>query len=196
MPSSSDKLFAIVEAQLGFFTCGQAVACGYPTSNHVYHLKTGAWRRELRGIYRLARFPAMEDAQYALWTLWSRNREGSPQGVFSHGTALSLFELSDVMPQKLHMTVPPHFRRNSAIPKILVLHRGRLSSDDVESRQGYSVTRPLRTVVDLLQDGGVSGDHLRQALQQALARGLVTRKELHDHPQRNALNTLLGGEQI
>ena len=39
-----------------------------------------------------------------VWQLWSRNRQGEPQGVFSHATALSLHELSDVMPAKLHMS--------------------------------------------------------------------------------------------
>ena len=58
---------------------------------------------------------------------------------------------------------------------------------EVESRQGYSGRRPLRTVLDLVRDGGVSEDHLQQALRQALARGLVTRKELHDHPEKDAL---------
>jgi len=46
-----------------------------------------------------------------------------PEGAYSHDTALSLHELSDIMPSKLHMTVPREFRRNSRIPEILVLHR-------------------------------------------------------------------------
>jgi predicted transcriptional regulator of viral defense system len=42
--------------------------------------------------------------------------------VYSHHTALSLYDLSDLNPSKLHMTVPMDFRRNSEIPGILVLH--------------------------------------------------------------------------
>jgi hypothetical protein len=44
----------------------------------------------------------------------------------SHDTALSLHELSDIMTSKLHMTVPKHFRRNSLIPEVLLLHRADL----------------------------------------------------------------------
>jgi len=191
MRDKTERLYAIVEAQQGYFTSGQAVTCGYPTSNHVYHLRSGTWKREYRGIYRLARFPVAEDAQYVMWSLWSRNRQGSPQGVYSHQTALALFDLSDLMPRRLYMIVPPEFRRNAPVPDVLVLHRGRLAPSEIEARAGYRVTRPLRTITDLLKEAAVSGDYLRQALQQALERGLITSLELEKHPLTERLNKLL-----
>jgi predicted transcriptional regulator of viral defense system len=42
--------------------------------------------------------------------------------VYSHQTALSLFDLSDLMPSRLHMTVPPGFRRSAPIPGAIILH--------------------------------------------------------------------------
>lgn len=190
-----DRLYIIAERQQGYFTAAQAVVCGYPTSSHVYHLNAGSWRREYRGIYRLTRFPLADDAQYVLWTLWSRNRRGVPQGVYSHQTALALFELSDLMPRRLHLTVPPNFRRRSQIPDILVLHRGCLVPEDYEERHGYRVTRPLKTVTDLLAGAHVSKEHLRQALEQGLTSGLITRTELEQHPQCEELKHLVAGKQ-
>lgn len=195
MNSKADKLYGLAEGQQGYFTAGQAVACGYPTSSHVYHLKRGSWLREGRGIYRLARFPASDDGQYVRWSLWSRNRQGVPQGVISHQTALALFDLSDLMPALIHMTVPPGFRRNSAIPKILVLHRGDLAGGDIEARQGYRVTRPLRSVADLLDAPAVSPGHLRQALSEGLERGLISRAEMEAHPRAKDLKRLLRKER-
>lgn len=191
MSAREHDLYALAETQQGYFTTAQAVACGYPTSNHGYHLKAGGWKRVHRGIYRLVRFPQSADEQYVLWSLWSRNRQGIPQGVYSHQTALTLFELSDVMPARLHMTVPPGFRRSAAIPDVLALHRDVIASNDVESHHGYSVTRPLRTLSDLLKEGRLSMDHLRLAACQALARGLVTRSEVEAHPAAPALKKLL-----
>lgn len=191
MKSKADRLYGLAESQQGYFTSGQAVACGYPTSSHVYHMKTGSWLREGRGIYRLARFPESDDGQYVRWALWSRNRQGVPQGVVSHQTALALFDLSDLMPDRIHMTVPPGFRRNSAIPEVLVLHLGELAEGDVEVRQGYRVARPLKAVVDLLDDPAVSPGHLRQALNEGLERGLITRAEMEAHPRAKALKQLL-----
>jgi predicted transcriptional regulator of viral defense system len=193
MSDKTNKLFTVAERQQGYFTAAQAVVCGYPTSSHVYHLKAGSWQRDFRGIYRLTRFPRTDDAQYALWSIWSRNRQGAPQGVYSHETALALFELSDLMPRRLHMTVPPDFRRNAAVPEILVLHKARVDEEEIEERQGYAVTKPIRTLADLLTADTVSPDHLRQALKEALKRGLITRHEIEGHPLRRDLENLHRG---
>jgi hypothetical protein len=90
---------------------------------------------------------------------------------------LSPYELSDLNPAKLHMTVPTHFRRNSAIPRILVLHYADLADEDVQSVQGFKRTRPLRTILDLIEADTVERAFLRQALRQALDRGLINRHQ-------------------
>lgn len=195
MNVSETNLFRLAEIQQGYFTTKQAIACGYITQNHRYHVLVGAWIREQRGIYRLARFPFSPDGQYVLWSLWSRNRREIPQGVFSHQTALSIHELSDVMPANLHLTVPPRFRRNSTQPNVIRLHRAVIPACDVEQRQGFMVARPLRTIADMLKAGTEARDHMRQALQQAMARGLVTRLEISNHPERESIESLLKGSR-
>jgi hypothetical protein len=69
-------------------------------------VQVGNWIREHRGIYRLALFPMADRPDLVLWALWSRNRAEETEGVYSHQTALSLYELSDLNPSKVHMTVP------------------------------------------------------------------------------------------
>jgi len=86
------------------------------------------------------------------------NRAGETEGVYSHQTALGIHELSDVNPAQLHLTVPITFRRRAKAPKILVLYRVNLDQKDVEQRQGFVVTRPLRTIADLAADDSVSRD--------------------------------------
>lgn len=194
MTRNQQRLYETAEAQAGYFGYRQAIECGYSSPTHVYHVGTGAWIREYRGIYRLARFPAAPDGHYALWTLWSCSRDGEPQGVYSHQTALSIHELSDVMPSKLHMTVPLRFRRNAAVPKILILHKDDLPSADVERRHGYAVVKPLRAIADLLREGKESRDRLRQALSEGMGRGVIARTELARHPDSKALEKLLKGD--
>ena len=181
---SQNQLFEIADRQQGFFTAKQAEECGYKRSNFHLKLASGEWTQEERGIYRLARYSVTDRPELVLWSLWSRNIEDVPQGVWSHNTALDIHELSDVMPAKMHMTVPLNFRRRKEPPKLLCLHRADLEVSDVEDGQGYKVTIPLRTIIDCVAEGTVADNFIAQAVQQALNRGLVLESEIEALKQR------------
>jgi predicted transcriptional regulator of viral defense system len=185
------ELFAIAEAQQGLFTARQAIEVGFDKKNHSYHVKVGNWKRAHRGIYQLVRYPISNDSEYALWSLWSCDKNGGPQGVFSYDTALSINELSDLNPSKMHMTVPPSFRRRE-IPEILVLHKGELKPQEIEERSGFRITKPLRAIVDLLLANSVSRDFLIQALTEGLQRGLISQREIEKAHLNDTERTLLG----
>ena len=183
---AAKRLYEIAEDQQGFFTTKQAKAAGFAENTHPYHVQAGNWIREHRGIYRLASFPRGERPDLMLWSLWSRNRGETPQGVYSHETALSLYDLSDVMPAKLNMTVPKSFRRNSETPRVLVLHFADLSQRDIGVVHGVRITKPMRTILDLLDRGDVPLATLRQALREGLRRGLIHRSEIAEARKRFA----------
>ena len=94
----------------------------------------------------------------------------------------SLYDLPDLNPAKLHMTVPTDFRRSSDIPGILVLHYADLPESDVQTAQGFKFTRPLRAILDLIEAGTVERNFIHQALRQAVDRGLIIRQQLRDTP--------------
>jgi predicted transcriptional regulator of viral defense system len=183
------RLHEIAQSQQGFFTTKQAIRAGFADKTHSYHVNAGNWIREHRGIYRLADYPTPERPDLMLWYLWSQDRQEQPEGTYSHDTALSLHELSDIMPSKLHMTVPREFRRNSRIPEILVLHRAQLDPSEVQEVHGVRVTRVLRTIMDLLRSGHVDRSQLKLAVEEAIRRGLIARGEIdrmpHDKLQRS-----------
>lgn len=189
--STNKSLYQVAEIQQGYFTTKQAKLAGYAENTHPYHVHAGNWIREYRGIYRLTNFPPSPQADLVKWSLWSRNRSDIPQGVYSHLTALSIYDLSDVMPSKLHMTVPYSFRRNSSIPPILILHKAAVNDQDVEQMTGFRATRPLRTIMDLLEENKTSPHIIRQALEQALQRGLISRSAIRQLPDNEPLLTLL-----
>jgi hypothetical protein len=175
---SLNALYEIAEGQQGLFTARQATQLGFKLGSQHHHVKMGNWIRLHRGIYRLARFPQGDQVQMVLWHLWSQNRAGEPQGVYSHQTALSTYELSDLMPAKLHLTVPPTFRRNAAIPKVLVLHWAGLKSSDIETMHGFRATRPFPTILTLAREAATAPDLLEQALAEGRRRGLIRLNEL------------------
>ncbi len=186
---AEETLFQTAELQQGYFTTQQAIASGYQDATHPYHVKTGNWDREWRGIYRLSRYPLTDDGQYVLWSLWSKNRKNVIEGFYSHETALSIFELSDIMPSKLNMTVPKKFRRHSKIPEILILHRKNVSLEEIELRAGYGVTKPGRTIVDIIQDESVSLDIVKQAYTEAKKRGLLQDSDFEQYKKNKKLFT-------
>ncbi|SCA64133.1 Uncharacterized protein SCG7086_CE_00070 [Chlamydiales bacterium SCGC AG-110-P3] len=179
---NKDQLFDIADRQQGYFTAMQAQASGIPRSNFHRRLASGEWIREQRGIYRLARYPVTDRPELVIYSLWSCDRKGNVQSVWSHETAMDIHDLSDVMPGKMHMTVPRGFRKGTSIPKVLHLHYDKLDDSDVELRQGYRVTTPLKTLIDVAEEGRVSPDLIAQGLEQAFQRGLITRRGVTEAP--------------
>lgn len=172
-------LLALAAEQGGYFSAQQARAIGYGYDDQHYHVSQGHWLKVARGLYRLQGYP-----QPAAWdlielTLLSADRTGTPQLVFSHETALALHELSEVNPAVLHATVPPGFRKH--LPLEVELYHARLSEDEWEAREGYRVTTPLRTLLDIAASPR-SWPFLEDAVRQALARGLMRRAQLLTAP--------------
>jgi hypothetical protein len=116
--------------------------------------------------------------------------------VYSHQTALSLHELSDVNPAKLHMTVPPRFRRNGEVPGILVLHRRIVPPRDIQIAQGFRFTRPLRTILDVVETGTVEPAFVRQVVRQAFDRGLIMRSDLRKANLSDPAKKLIDGRSL
>jgi predicted transcriptional regulator of viral defense system len=169
------RLFEIADGQQGYFTTKQAKAAGFAENTHPYHVKVGNWIRDYRGIYRLAMYPITEFPHYALWALWSRNRDDEIQGVLSHHTVFSFYDLSDLNPAKIHMTVPTNFRRSGEIPGVLRLYYADLPESDVRTSQGFKLTTPMRAILDLIEAGTVELNFIHQAIIQAVGRGIIPR---------------------
>ena len=189
-------LTTLAVAQGGYFTSKQAAAIGYTAPKRNYHVHVGNWVRERRGIFRLSTQPLPMRPDLILWWLWSRNRQDEPQGVYSHQTALSLHELTDAMPSRLHMTVPKTFRRSAAIPKSVVLHIADLPPSDIEQIDGVPATKALRTMIDVAVSGEVPLADLQLAFAEATRSGKITRAEIAaaktEAAQRNVLRLLQG----
>jgi predicted transcriptional regulator of viral defense system len=179
------KLYLIAEKQLGYFTAKQAISAGYQPKNHAYHTRCGHWIREYRSIYRLAHFPHSAESEMVLWALWSRNRQDVPEGVYSHETALNLYDVGDAMPAKLHMTVPIKFRKSADIPPVLILHRAKLSAGDIQQNSGYAVTTPFHTILDL-KAASTPKNIIDQAIREFRSRGLLTERDMASFAERNA----------
>ena len=166
----ADQLYELAEGQQGYFTSADAKKLGYDYPHQHFHVRQGNWIRVDHGIYRLKKFPAAAHEDLMRWWLWSRKK-----GVMSHETAAALYELGDLLPPKVHLTVPLNFRRKPG--KGLVLHRAYIRVTEIDRRDGLPVTKPLRTILDLARSH-LDEERLSAVTKDALQKGLVSRKEL------------------
>jgi hypothetical protein len=143
------RLRLVADAQAGYFTATQASSAGYADSVHGYHVANGDWERPVRGVYRLSDVPLPAWPELPIWSLWTRGRDGEPQGVYSHETAMVIHGLRERRDGPLHMTVPRTFRKNCEIPALLTLHKADLAEDEIEQRAGFTVTTLRRTLADM-----------------------------------------------
>lgn len=168
------KLAEIAHAQGGYFTSKQAKEAGYGYSHLDYHVGAGNFERAGHGLYRIASIPLSDHDDLLRATHWSRDRKGRPQAVISHDTALLHYDLSDLLPHAIHVTVPPGFRKQP--PPGYAIHRALLAPGDFEESAGFRVTKPMRTLVDAA--GSVSIEEFEKALSDAIDRGLVAKSEV------------------
>lgn len=171
-------LYQTANGQGGYFTAKQAAAAGYGKRHVDYHLKAGNFERIGHGLYRLPTIPVSEHDEFIRLSLWSRGRDDEPRAVVSHESALTLHDLGDLIPRKVHLTVPAAFRK--VHPKNCALHRAALAAADITAWTGFKITTPRRTLLDAAESDSVPTEQLHNAVATALERGLVRRQQLFD----------------
>ncbi len=174
MPGRNFKtLYEIAEDNYGFVTVAEARRAGIRPQRLVEMARRGALRREGFALYRLDPFPAHELDSYRKATLWPYPVEG----VLSNETALDLYELSDVNPAKIHVTVPAAYRiRRREVPKLYVLHHDDLDARDITRYEGLPIVTVAKAIRQCDQ-AHARRDLLRQALEEGKRRGLLSRAE-------------------
>lgn len=168
--SRPDRLYVLAETQGGYFTSADAKSLGYDYPHQHFHVKRENWVRVGQGIYRLKNFPSTGHEDLIRWWLWSRKK-----GAISHESAAAVYDLGDVLPAKTHLTVPPDFRKKAAAG--VVLHKALLGEKDAEMREGFRVTTPLRTILDLAR-GHLDQERLTAVVKDAVRKGLLERRTL------------------
>src|SRR5437879_6289777 len=135
--------------QGGYFTAEQARVHGVSRQLLDHHVRAGRFERIRRGLYRVSGFPTGEhDDIRERWLA-----VGPEKAVVSHQSALVMHDLSDNIPNAVHVLVrrPDRGLRR---PAGVVVHT---TNDDhpipTVWREGIAVTHPARSLV------GSAGEH-------------------------------------
>jgi predicted transcriptional regulator of viral defense system len=167
-------LFDLASGQTGYFTARQAHTCGFSRSLLSHHARTGRFVRFQRGVYRLRDYPS--SAREHVVAAWLA--AGKDVAVVSHDSALDLLDLSDVIPDAVHLTVPRSQRSLPRIAGVKVHTTDRaIGPEDRWVRDGVVVTSAARSIVDAAERGA-DPDQVGLAVAQAIERGLASAAEL------------------
>jgi predicted transcriptional regulator of viral defense system len=170
-----DGLYRQAESQAGYFTAQQALEAGMDRSTLRHHARPGGrYERVRRGLYRLRHFPTSPHEH--VMAAWLPLRDSG--AIVSHESALELHDLSDVIPDAVHVTVPRSergLRRRDGV-RLHTAHQPP-TKKEVQSVAGLPVTDPARSIVDSLESGA-QPEQIEMAIHQALGRGLTTPRRL------------------
>jgi predicted transcriptional regulator of viral defense system len=170
-----EGLWAFALGQGGYFDRRDALSFGVSDHTLQHHAAAGRVERVFPGVYRLRIAPISPVDDYLQAWVWTNYR-----GAISHESALALYDLADMLPTKVHVTVPRPFHRTSAPFQV---HLGPLPEHEVQQYSGVRVTAPARSIVDAAAWGG-DPTQIVKAVHEAMARGITTAAALRSASTR------------
>jgi predicted transcriptional regulator of viral defense system len=160
-------------AQDGYFTSRQARDAGFSPQLLAHHVRSGRYEHIRRGLYRLRGYPGSSQEEVrAKWLA-----VGADRAVVSHESALDLHELTDVIPNSVHLLVERDDRGIRPLQGVTLHTTKALGPSEVVSRRGIRVTDPVRSILDAAT-AGAAPEQIEMAVRQALHEGLTTRRSL------------------
>ena len=164
--------------QRGYFDATQARAHRVSRQLLDHHVRNGRYERVRRGLYRITGFPSTEhDDIREKWMA-----VGMDKAVVAHASALALLDLSDHLPDRVHLLVPRRHRGLRRPAGVVIHTRGDDERVETVWRDGMPITAPARTIVDVLDQ--LQPEQAAITVRQALVRGLVTQRQLRDEAAR------------
>jgi predicted transcriptional regulator of viral defense system len=168
--SGLERLLEIAAHQRGFVTTRNAAAAGVDPVQLRKLAQRGRLERCAQGLYRLVAFPHQENDELMRAALWADGR-----GVISHQSALRLWDLADVNPARVDVTVPAPYRpRRKGGGQYRVWVRP-LDPQMIDYVAGIPVVIPERAVIDAAQTG-LQRRFVEQAIRTARERKLFGRE--------------------
>jgi predicted transcriptional regulator of viral defense system len=159
------------QQQYGFLTPEDARELGVDPTQLRLMVARRTLERRGRGLYRMPTVPPTNLDAYMEAVLWTGRR-----GALSHETALDLYDLCDVNPSAVHLTVPRDFRTRKETPKSYQLHRGEFDEAGLRWHEGIPIVTAHHAIEGSIENH--LGWHLiRQAIGAARGRGLITKSQ-------------------
>lgn len=165
-PLARDELWDIATTQHGFVTAQQAAELDIDKHALQMLVHRGTLTRAAFGVYRFPQYPVGEYDGHMLAVLWTR----APEACLSHETALDIYGISDINPNRLHVSVGKHRRLRRAGGDDYVIHAEDLAPAQVGWAQEIPTVTPATAIAQCITNGTPTY-LLRQAIERGHAQG-------------------------
>lgn len=179
------ELAEVAADRHGYFGLDDSRAVGYADNTIAQMARRGRIDRVSHGVYRIPFLPGGRMAPYMAAALWPAGVHGVISGV----TALDLWDVSDVNPAHIHITVPHAHRPQRDVPAAYMLHRVDLDAADVTEIEGVPIVTLERAIRECAA-GNLATDLLEQAIRHGRERGLL------GSTQADALAAEIGTDRV
>lgn len=184
--TTDHELARLASRQRGVVHRDQLVALGLGSAAIAGRVASGRLHRVLPCVYAVGHVALPEGGREMAVQLWR-----APSGVLSHDTAAWIWGFAGAS-AVVHVSGPAG---GTASQSGTVVHRiRRLDPTDIRSRNGFRVTSPARTILDLA--ASTPARDLERAVAEARVIGLVRERHLRDvlerYPRRPGTRVLAG----
>lgn len=167
-----EKLRDVALDQYGFVTTAQAEEAGVTRHSLAALARRNRLERVAHGLYRVPQVPETQYGAFMRAVLWT----GAPEAALSHDMALDAYEVCDINPTKIHVTVGKDRRISKSGGEGYVLHRQNVDPDQRAWWHGVPiVTLPCAIEQCIVSD--VPTYLVRQAIEDGEQKRLLTREE-------------------
>lgn len=164
-----EKLWEFAATQHGYVTIQQAAKLGINKDALIMLAQRGTIDRAAFGVYRLPNFPYTAGDRLMLAVLWTR----APEAALSHETALDMYGISDINPNKYHITVAKGRRLRRAGSEPYVIHYENLEPKQIGWWEEVPIVKPEMAIAQCI-DYGTPTHIIRQALERGYQQGRIT----------------------
>lgn len=172
MATAKEQLWDAALDQYGYVTLRDAATLNIDDDAVRMLVARRQLDRVAHGVYRFPQLPVTEYDPYMLAVLWT----GTPTAALSHDSALAAYEVCDINPDRIHITVPAARRiRRSGGDRYVIHHQDLAAAQVGWWQQIPTVTLP--TAMAQCIASGVPGYLLRQGLTAGRARGQLNAAE-------------------
>ncbi|SDB89641.1 Transcriptional regulator, AbiEi antitoxin, Type IV TA system [Sanguibacter gelidistatuariae] len=169
MTTTRDRLREEAFENHGYIRRSEALRNGASPAALDMLVTRGALERSAHGVYRDPVVPPTEHDELHLAVLWT----GVDTACLSHETALALYELSDLIPDRIHVTIPRKHRIRRRGGDRYQVHHEDLLQRQIGWAEQIPTVDPATAIAQCI-DYGTPTYLLRQAIDQALGTGRLT----------------------